>query len=94
MFSTNVVELGNYITEGGVINKNCVVDQNYFGECHFNFTNVGDTPVTIEAGEKVVQGLVIPINYCQTEEFSSLDSLYSGAESDRGAGGFGSSGTK
>ena len=71
-----------------------VVDENYQGECHFNFANVGDTPVTIEAGEKVVQGLVIPINYCQTEEYKSLTELYSGAESDRGAGGFGSSGTK
>lgn len=89
-----------YMNKSGVASKKHlhvgaqVVDQNYFGECHINLANVGDTPVVIEAGEKLVQGLVIPINYCQTEEYKSLTELYSGAESDRGAGGFGSSGTK
>lgn len=71
-----------------------VVDECYFGECHINLFNAGDGDVTIEAGDKIVQGVVLPINYCQTEEYSSLDELYAGSTSDRGAGGFGSSGTK
>ena len=94
VFSTNVVDLGNYITEGDVINKNCVVDENYQGECHLNLTNTGDCNITIEAGDKIVQGLVLPINYCQTEEMSSLEELYKDSTSDRGSDGFGSSGTK
>ena len=49
--------------------------------------------MTIEAGDKIVQGLVIPVNYCQTEEFNSIEELYAGSSTDR-VGGFGSTGTK
>lgn len=90
VFSTNVDVTGNYISNGDFINKNCVVDENYQGECHINLTNVGDKNITITAGEKIVQGLVIPINYCQTEEVPTLDELYADGVSDRGSGGFGS----
>lgn len=89
-----------FMNKSGVASKKglhvgaCVVDQNYEGECHINLTNVGELPVVIEAGDKIIQGLVLPINYCQTEEVSSLDELYKGSISDRGSGGFGSSGTK
>ena len=72
----------------------CVVDETYTGECHLNLTNIGDCNITISAGEKIVQGLVVPINYCQAEEISSLDELYKDFETSRGAGGFGSSGNK
>ena len=94
VFSTNVVDLGNYITEGEVINKNCVVDENYCGETHLNLTNVGDCNVMICAGDKIVQGVVLPINYCQVEELGSVADLYAGSKSDRGAGCLGSTGTK
>lgn len=89
-----------YMNKSGVASKKhlyvgaCVVDENYQGECHLNLTNVGDCNITVEAGDKIVQGLVVPINYCQTEEISSLEELYRDCTSDRGAGGFGSSGTK
>ena len=89
-----------YMNKSGVASKkhlhvgSAVVDENYEGECHLNLTNVGTTMITISAGEKIVQGLVLPINYCQTEEISSLDELYAGSTSDRGSGGFGSTGTK
>lgn len=89
-----------YMNKSGVASKKhlhvgaCVVDENYQGECHLNLTNVGDCNMTIAAGEKIVQGIVLPINYCQTEEIASLNELYVDGTSDRGAGGFGSSGTK
>ena len=89
-----------YMNKSGIAAKrhlyvgSCVVDENYTGECHLHLTNVGSSEVVISAGDKIVQGLVIPINYCQAEEISDLDSLYKDFESDRGAGGFGSSGTK
>lgn len=71
-----------------------VVDQCYFGECHINLTNVGDCNVRISAGEKIAQGLLIPVLYSQLEEYPSVDKLYENSESDRKSGGFGSTGTK
>ena len=89
-----------YMNKSGVASKKhlhvgaCVIDESYTGECHINVTNVGDSDICISAGEKIVQGLVIPINYCQTEEYSSLDELYKNFNTDRGSNGFGSSGIK
>lgn len=85
-----------YMNKSGVASKKhlhvgaCVIDENYTGETNINVTNVGTNSVVIEAGEKLVQGLVIPINYCQIDEVSSLESLYKDFESDRLDNGFGS----
>jgi len=57
-------------------------------------TNVGDCNVRISAGEKIAQGLLIPVLYSQLEEYPSVDKLYENSESDRKSGGFGSTGTK
>ena len=87
-----------FMNKSGVATKKhlhvgaCVVDETYQGECHLNVTNVGKDTVTISAGEKLVQGLIIPISFCQTEEILSLDELYKGFETTRGSGGFGSTG--
>ena len=85
-----------YMNKSGVASKKhlhvgaCVVDSGYEGECHLNLTNVGSTNIMIEAGEKIVQALLIPISTVQTEDVGSLDALYAGQKSDRGTGGFGS----
>lgn len=85
-----------YMNKSGVASKKhlhvgaCVIDENYTGETNINVTNVGTNSVVIEAGEKLVQGLVMPINYCQIDEVSSLESLYKDFESDRLDNGFGS----
>jgi dUTP pyrophosphatase len=71
-----------------------VCDEKYTGECHINLVNTGVTPITLTAGDKLIQGVVMPINYCQTEEYTTLESLYENFDSDRGAGGFGSTGSK
>lgn len=87
-----------FMNKSGVASKKhlvvgaCVVDENYTGECHINLHNVGTTAVTLVPGEKIVQGLVIPINYCEVEETGSEEELYQDFNSDRGAGGFGSTG--
>lgn len=89
-----------YMNKSGVASKKhlhvgaCVVDESYEGECHLNLTNVGDCNITIHAGEKLVQGIVLQVNYCMTEEFNSLDELYADSNSARGDGGFGSTGIK
>ena len=48
---------------------------------------------SIEAGDKITQGLVVPVSLCQTEEVSGeVYDEYCNTE--RGDGGFGSTGTK
>ena len=94
VFSTNVEIIGNYISDGNIINKNCVVDETYTGECHLHLTNTGNCDITISAGDKIVQGVLIPMNYCVPEEVENEKVLFAGTESARGCGGFGSTGTK
>lgn len=69
-----------------------VVDEDYTGELHLNVVNTGNTAVRIEPGMKLLQGLLIPILYSETEEFTSTDELYAGFQTERGAAGFGSTG--
>lgn len=73
----------------------CVIDHGYSGEVHINMINVGDVEQTIVAGEKIVQGILIPVVTFETIEVPE-DELYSAIHvaGSRGAGGFGSTGTK
>ena len=70
----------------------CVVDSEYQGEIHLHLVNTSNTDVTIEAGEKLTQFLLIPVDHCPVEVVDEL-SLFE-SETDRGAGGFGSTGVK
>ena len=72
----------------------CVIDEDYEGEVHINLVNTGAKTQLIEAGDKIVQGLVLPINYAMPEEIGTVEELYAGSDSSRGEGGFGSTGTK
>lgn len=96
IYSTNIEGTDNYISEGNIINKNCLIDQDYQGEIHINLINTSATESTfIQAGEKIVQ--FVPFfqpNMKTAQEFFSKESLYEGTESIRGQGGFGSSGLK
>lgn len=67
-----------------------VVDSNYRGEVHFHFFNNGIVDQEISAGDKIIQGLLIPVLLCDTCEIDDYD--YSTYETDRGDGGFGSTG--
>lgn len=70
-----------------------VVDESYTGEVHINLHNVSNKTQTIRAGEKIVQFLVLPINYCDLEEVETVEKLYENtSNSGRGEGGFGSTG--
>ena len=73
----------------------CVIDHGYSGEVHINMINVGDTDQTITPGEKIVQAILIPVITFETitvpEDELYRDIHVAGA---RGAGGFGSTGTK
>ena len=69
-------------------NKVGVVDSDYRGEIMVALHNHSSEPQTIAAGERIAQMVIAPyltVNYVETD---TLD------DTDRGAGGFGSTGTK
>ncbi len=84
---------------GVVVNKHllvgaCVIDEDYQGEIHAHLIHTGTDYVTIRPGDKIVQGLIIPINYATIEEVTSEAELWEGKETERGTGGFGSTGDR
>lgn len=74
----------------GLAPANCVgvVDSDYRGEVIVGLVNQFNEPYTIEPGERVAQLVIMPVSLMDTEECDTLD------ETDRGAGGFGSTGKK
>ena len=70
----------------------CVVDEDYQGEIHINLTNVGNETVQIEPGEKIIQFVLVPISYREVFLVEEEDLFESSTE--RGSGGFGSTGTR
>lgn len=68
----------------------CVVDSDYQGEIHLHLVNTGTSVVTISPGDKLVQFLLIPVGHGNIEVVEE-GCLYESV-SDRGNGGFGSTG--
>jgi len=67
----------------------CVIDADYQGEIHMNMLNVGNTPVTVYTGMKIVQ--FIHEYFVNTDWQEITNEQYDAfGISDRGAGGFGS----
>ena len=66
----------------------CVIDQDYQGEIHLSIVNTGENDVTVFQDEKIVQFIMIPIEYEDIEEVSENELWIS--ETERGEGGFGS----
>jgi dUTP pyrophosphatase len=73
----------------------CVIDHGYAGEVHINMINVGQENQLITAGDKIVQGILVPVITFETLEVPE-DELYRDIHvaGNRGAGGFGSTGEK
>ena len=70
----------------------CDVDSEYQGEIHLHIINASNKPVTIEAGDKLTQFLLVPVNHCAVD-LVDVDELFD-EETTRGSGGFGSTGVK
>ena len=68
----------------------CVVDEDYQGEIHLHVVNVGTQSITIEGGEKLVQLVLLPVFYDTIEELKQEE--WFSTTTERGAGGFGSTG--
>ena len=73
----------------GVAPSNCVgvIDSDYRGEVMVGLQNSGDADFTIQPGDRIAQLMVVPVVQAQIRMVEELD------ETQRGAGGFGSTGT-
>ena len=71
----------------------CVIDEDYQGEVHLHVINIGGDVTEINPGEKLVQMILLKVLYAGVEVIETLQELYP-EESDRAAGGFGSTGVK
>ena len=65
-----------------------VVDSDYRGEISVGLCNLGREPYDVQPGERIAQLVVMPVCPLPVEEAEELD------ETQRGAGGFGSTGKK
>ncbi len=69
-------------------NKVGVIDSDYRGEIMVSLFNHSSTEQTVAAGERIAQIVITPylaVNFVETEDLE---------QTDRGSGGFGSTGTK
>ena len=71
-----------------VTNSPGTIDSDYRGEVCVLLVNLSKEPFTIEPGERIAQMVIARHEHVEWEEVDQLD------ESSRGAGGFGSTGTK
>ena len=71
-----------------VTNSPGTIDSDYRGEVCVLLVNLSKDPFTIEPGERIAQMVIAHHEHVEWEEVEQLD------ESSRGAGGFGSTGTK
>jgi dUTP pyrophosphatase len=69
-----------------VVNTPGTIDADYRGEVTVALINLGPAAVTVERGMRIAQMVVAPVTHVSWETVSELP------ESDRGAGGFGSTG--
>lgn len=74
----------------GVVLGNLVglIDSDYQGQVFVSCWNRGDTTFTIEPGERIAQMVFVPVIQAEFEVVEEFD------VSERGAGGFGHTGTK
>ena len=71
-----------------VLNTPGTIDADYRGEVQVILINLGEAPVSIERGMRIAQMIVAPISRAELREVDALPAT------ERGAGGFGSTGSK
>ncbi len=69
-----------------VLNSPGTIDADYRGEISVLLINLGDQPFTIRRGERIAQMIVAPVVQATLRKVESLNAT------ERGAGGFGSTG--
>lgn len=71
----------------GIPNTPGTIDSDYRGELQVALVNLGREPYTLRRGDRIAQLLLAPVPEVEVEEVARL------APSERGAGGFGSTGS-
>lgn len=71
-----------------VLNTPGTVDSDYRGEVKVILHNAGSEPFTVQTGNRIAQGVICPVVHAVWDVVESLES------SERGEGGFGSTGVK
>ena len=71
-----------------VLNTPGTIDSGYRGEIGVILANFGDADFIVKMGDKIAQLVIAPVTQPEVCEVSEID------ETDRGAGGFGSTGRK
>jgi len=64
------------------------IDSDYRGEVGVIVANISDAPFTVERGMRIAQLVVVPVSRAEWREVAALP------DTARGAGGFGSTGTR
>ena len=77
------------VASAGIHTLAGVIDSSYRGELKILMVNLGVSPYQISAGQKIAQLLIVPV---YTEAIEFVDSLEDLSSSERGTGGFGSTG--
>lgn len=86
-----------FMNKSGVASKkklavmDCVVDHGYTSEVHLNVINNGAGETTLIPGEKLVQGVMLPVGL-HAPALTMESEMWQDTVGDRGAGGFGSTG--
>jgi dUTP pyrophosphatase len=71
----------------GVVNGPGLIDSGYRGEIEVLLINHGEEAIAFKTGDRIAQLMVVAVPTIEWEEVGSLD------DTERGSGGFGSSGT-
>lgn len=80
----------SFKTKLRVANSPGTIDSCYRGEIKVIMTNTGDVDHIIQDGERIAQLVLCPVIRCEWDKVDSENEL---GETDRGAGGFGSTGS-
>lgn len=74
--------------KAGITLPNCVgvVDSDYRGEITVGLINLSDAPYTVQPGDRIAQMVILPVVRANLQVTDTLDATQ------RGAGGFGSTG--
>lgn len=69
-----------------IANGTGVIDSDYRGEWKMKLTNIGKEEVAVFEGDRLIQGMLMPVLKVEFEKAESL------SDTERGTGGFGSTG--
>jgi dUTP pyrophosphatase len=84
----SVVKDKSSISKAGLHTMGGVFDAGYRGEYNTHLVNLSGEPYTVEEGDKVAQLIIYPVAIAELEETDTL------SDTERGEGGFGSTGKK